>query len=252
MEKVSAIILAAGKGKRFNSSLTNKVITTLNGKPMVAYTVERLKRAGIKDIVVVVGFAKDSVKQALGSSVRYIVQKELLGTGHAVQVALPHISIGVKHLLCMYGDHSAFYPPTFHQKLIQTHLDMSNAVTLVTVKKQNPSFWAWGRIIRDQNGRVVDIIEERDCTPEQKLITEMNAGYYAFEIKALQTALPLLTIHNTGEYYITDVPKICVSKGLQVGSVEASEDEVGIGVNTLEQKEQAQELFARLTSKFQS
>lgn len=242
-DSVGAVVLAAGKGSRLNSRKKNKVVIDLGGKPMVLWTVERLKQAGIEDVTVVVGFAADTVREVLGSSVNYVIQKKLLGTGHAAGVGMKGLSLSTDHVLVVYGDHSAFYTPDFYKKMVRKHLKEKNSMTLVTVMKNNPSELAWGRIIRGEDGCVTNIVEERDCTPEQKKITELNAGCYVFDRRVLEAAVPELEAHENGEFYLTDVAFYCMKNGLRVGAIKATDRMVGIGVNTKEQKELARKMF---------
>ena len=242
----AAVILAAGKGSRLNSTTTNKVTIPLGGKPMITWSVDHIRQAGVKEIIVVVGFAEDSVRQALDTEVQYVKQTEQLGTGHAAQVGAGALSSEIETFFLMYGDHSAFYSPTFYQTLYATHISEGNGMTLVVLNHQNPSELAWGRIIRDENGGVTAIVEEKEASDEQKKITELNAGLYVISRAVLEAGYASFQPQSGGEYYITDLVAYCVSQSIRVGAVTASEKEVGIGVNTPDQKEAAQQLFSQL------
>ena len=229
-----------------NSTDVNKVVIPLGGRPMIEWTVERLHAAGIQEITVVVGFARDSVEEVLGDAVAYASQTEQLGTGHAAVVGLPALSPAVHKVVVVYGDHSAFYTPNFYEHLLQTHDNEGNAVTMVVLEKDDPQSLAWGRVVRASDGSVAEIVEDRECTPEQKLIKELNAGCYVFDRAMLEQSLPQLPRQTNGEYYLTDVISWCVARGLRVGAVTASDELVGIGVNTPEQHADAEALFSRL------
>lgn len=242
----AAVILAAGKGSRLKSTDTNKVTIPLGGKPMIRWSVDHIRQAGITEVVVVVGFAEESVRAVLGSEVTYVKQTEQLGTGHAAQVGATALKPEVERFFLLYGDHSAFYTPIFFQELYEKHLTEGNGITLVSLDHANPSELAWGRIIRNSDGAVTGIVEEKEATEEEKKITELNAGLYIIDTKVLAAGYSTFQPQSGGEYYITDLVAYCVSQNIRVGAVIATEDEVGIGVNTVEQKEAAQKLFTQL------
>lgn len=245
---VGAVILAAGKGTRLNSTTQNKVTIPLGGRPMICWSVDHIREAGVKEVVVVVGFARDSVEAALGSGVEYVSQTEQLGTGHAAWVGMQELPKEITQFYVMYGDHSAFYPPAFYKKLLETHRKRGNSITLVSMEYDAPSELAWGRIIRNEQDDVVAIVEEKEASEEQKKIKELNAGLYVFERSILEEGYSSLKPQSGGEYYITDLVAYCVAHSKRVGAVIASQDEVGIGVNTPGQKESAQKLFEQLHS----
>ncbi len=245
---VAAVILAAGKGSRLKSTTTNKVTIPLGGKPMIQWSVENVRKAGVEEVVVVVGFARESVQAILGDTVTYAVEEEQLGTGHATKIGVDVLAADVTQVYIMYGDHSAFYPPSFYRKLLETHRNRGNAMTLVSMMYQNPSELAWGRIIRNAEDDVVAIVEEKEATEEQKQIQELNAGLYVFDRKIIDEGYSTLIPQSGGEYYLTDLVAYCVQRGLRVGAVVASQHEVGIGVNTPDQKDAATKLFDQIAA----
>lgn len=244
--QVGAVILAAGKGSRLNSTTQNKVTIPLGGKPMIKWSVERIRAAGVQEVVVVVGFARESVEAVLGDSVKYALEEQQLGTGHAAWVGEKELSSEITQLFVMYGDHSAFYPPEFYKKLLQTHRDRKNSITLVSLKYDKPSELAWGRIIRTSEDDVVAIVEEKEASEEQKKIQELNAGLYVFDRSILTDGYSTLKPQSGGEYYITDLIAYCIENNKRVGAVVASQEEVGIGVNTPDQKIAAAVLFEQV------
>ena len=178
MNHLTAIVLAAGKGTRIKSTNRNKVVRRLAGKPMICYTTELLKSLGIKDIVVVVGFQADSVRKALGNGFTYATQKQRLGTGHAVKIALPLVNPASQNVLILNADDSAFYTKKDLNVLIKTHRQNKSSLTLLTVVKDDPAHL--GRIIRDKQGKVKAIVEFKNATSTQKTIKEVNTATYFY------------------------------------------------------------------------
>jgi bifunctional UDP-N-acetylglucosamine pyrophosphorylase/glucosamine-1-phosphate N-acetyltransferase len=235
MEQVAAIILAAGKGTRFKAQkVKNKVTHEIGRKPMVVYTVDHLRQAGIEIIIAVVGFAAGSVKQVLGGQVTYAHQSKRLGTGHAVKIGLQSVPKPVKTLISMYGDDSAFYPPSLFRALIDSHRLHEADISLVTVHVPNPA--GLGRIIRDQNGQMRAIVEERNANRSQKLVHEINTGLFCFKRSFLENSLPLLKKNPvSGEYYLTDLITLAVTAGLKVNTLIWPDNSIWHGVNTREE-----------------
>jgi bifunctional UDP-N-acetylglucosamine pyrophosphorylase / glucosamine-1-phosphate N-acetyltransferase len=248
MDYLSAIILAAGQGTRLNAnSERNKVAYKLGPKPMIAHTVEHLYQAGITSIYVVVGFASASVKSALGNQVTYVNQAKRLGTGHAVRLGLKKIPSQTQLIITMYGDDSAFYPPALFQALVKSHQAHHAAVSVLTLQVKNPN--GLGRIIR-VNGEMVAITEEKNATPAEKRIREINTGLFCFDRSYLDTVLP--QIHKnpvSGEYYLTDVVTLTVKAGIKINALLWPDSSVWHGVNTLEEWQAADALFSQNPSK---
>jgi len=230
-ENITSVILAAGKGKRFGDQEKNKVTVELAGKPLITWIVDHLEKAGLVNTIAVVGFAKESVQEALGERVKYVVQEQQLGTGHAVKVAFAEIDDNVEQVMVVSGDHGSFYTPEFFIRFLEEHKSQKNVLTLVTIKKDNPDELAWGRVIRNDRGLVVGVVEQKDATDKQRKIKELNAALYVFDRKILEEALKTLQKHNTGEYYLPDVIDYCLEKNLKVGVVEAPERMAGFGIN---------------------
>lgn len=244
---MSAIILAAGKGTRMKAPADkNKVVFDLAKKPIIAYTYDTLKICGFESIIVVVGYASESVKQALSDNVTYALQENPQGTGHAVMMALPQLPQACETVVCMYGDDSAFYPPSLIQTLIKEHRIHHAAMTVVTLDKANPT--GLGRIIRDPStNHITEIVEEKNATDIQKQITEINTGLYCFDRQFLDEAMKRLKRNTvSGEYYLTDVIGNAVESGKIVHAVKWPSDDIWYGVNTPEQLKEAE---ARMMSK---
>lgn len=247
MKQVAAIILAAGRGTRMESTKNNKVVNALADKPMVAYTVSNLKQSGISNIIVVVGFASESVKKALKKSVIYALQRKRLGTGHAVQVGLSKVNKNVKQIISLYADDSAFYSPKLISSLLSTHRKNHAAVTVVTVAKKDPH--GLGRILRDSKGQIKAIIEEKNATSKQKKITEINTGLYCFDSNFLFNSIRKVKKNPiSGEYYLTDMVEIARKQGKKVSTLHWADNSVWFGVNTREQLIKADKLMQKKLS----
>ena len=228
MSDVMAIIMAAGKGTRMKSK-NSKLVQKIYGKEMIKRAVENAKKAGIEDIVTVVGYKKEQVKQVLGNSVKYAVQEEMLGTGHAVMQAAKYLEGKKGKVLVLNGDVPILRPETINN-LLEKSIDSKEAATLLTAIYEDP--FGYGRIIRDEGGNVEGIVEEKDATEEQKEIAEINAGIYCFDIEALLEALKEIKPNNSqGEYYLTDVIEIIGKKGLKTGAVIVEDNTEILGVN---------------------
>lgn len=226
--KLASIVLAAGKGTRMKSNLP-KVLHQVCGKPMVHYAINAAKLSGAEKTVLVIGHGAEEVQKYLGERVVYALQQEQLGTGHAVQSALPAISADYDTILVTYGDMPLLTEQTL-QKLMQTQVKNSGPLSLVTMLSEDPK--GFGRIMRGMDGSVVAIVEEVQCTPEQLSIPELNVGAYCFDAKWLWQALQRLPLSPKGEYYLTDVVGIAVQDGLRVDALTVTDNQEALGINT--------------------
>ncbi len=234
---MKAIVLAAGKGKRLHSEEFNlpKVMREANGKPLIKYALDSINFIDKKDTVLVVGYMKEKVMESLGNEYLYSVQDEQKGTGHAVSCASEHFDGYDGNVFISYGDMPLFKKETF-ENLIKKHEETNADCTLLTGIVDPPP--AYGRIIRDENGKICDIVEDKDCNDEQKKITELNVGVYVFKAKLLFEGLKNLKNNNAqGEYYLTDMPKIFVADGKKVETFSTSDETEIYGVNTVEDLE---------------
>src|SRR3989344_2765780 len=184
MKKIAAIILAAGKGKRMRLKDVNKVVVPLGNKQMILHAVDRLRGLMISPIIVVVGFAKESVMKVLDGKVVFAEQFKRLGTAHAVMCGLKKIPEDIDTVLVINGDDSAFYKEETIKQLIKKHIDNNEDVTFLTITVSNPS--GLGRIVRDDKGSLLAIVEEKDSTADQKKIREINPGCYVFSASFLR------------------------------------------------------------------
>ena len=233
---MKAVILAAGKGKRLHSEQFSapKVLRDANGKPLLRYVVNNLSFIpDKKDIIIVAGYKKEMVFNAFNEGYTFAVQDEQLGTGHAVNCAREALKDYDGPVLVCYGDMPLFKKETY-ENLVKVHEEAGNDCTILTGVSDRGL--AYGRIIRDENGSFKGVVEDRDCTPEQKKINELNVGIYVFDSKKLFSCLGELKNSNAqGEYYLTDVPTIMMSKGYKIGTYTTHDDTEILGVNTPEE-----------------
>lgn len=226
----NAIILAAGKGTRMKSKL-HKVLHEVCGKSMVEHVLSQLQLAGINKIVTVVGFGADDVKHTLGDQVAYALQKQQLGTGHAVMQTESLLGQSEGETLVVSGDTPLFTAATF-DRLFDYHEQRHAAVTILTSKAPDPT--GYGRIVRNEVGIVERIVEQKDATSEEQDIHEINTGVYCFDNQKLFAALKKLTNDNAqGEYYLTDVIGILKSQNEVVTAYQMDDFEESMGVNDL-------------------
>ena len=233
MEKVGAIILAAGRGSRMKSKDTNKVVLSVNDRPLILRSLDIIKSSGITEIVVVVGFAKESVVRLLSEDIKIAVQTELLGTGDAERIGLSKISSKIEYILSVYGDDSFLYTPEIFNEMVNIHKDTNAAMTLATVSLENPT--GYGRIIRDDNGKIIKIVEELNATEDERKIKEVNTGCYLFTKKLLDLNIRHITKNELkGEYYLTDILEIFVNNKYPIASTTINSNNWR-GVNTPEE-----------------
>ena len=225
---IIAIVMAAGKGTRMKSK-NSKLVQKIYGKEIVKRAVENAQKAGVRDIVAVVGYKKEEVMKVLGDNIKYAYQDEMLGTGHAVMQAKEYLKRKKGKVLVLNGDVPLIRPETLN-KLIEKSIENKEYATLLTAIYDDPT--GYGRIVRDEGGNIEGIVEEKDTTPEQKKIKEINAGIYCFDIEALLKALEKVTPNNKqGEYYITDVIQIMNDSGLKTGAVLVEDNTEILGIN---------------------
>ena len=239
-----AIVLAAGKGTRLHTEGVDlpKVLRVAAGEPLLAHVLRELAFLPAQDILLVVGYEADKVTAAFpGYPKAY--QSPQLGTGHAVQCAEGALKGFEGHILICYGD-MPLLPRSAYEKLIDEHTAQGNACTLMAGVTDQPL--PYGRIVRDEKGGFARIVEDRDCTPEEKEIKELNVGVYVFEARQLWRALTTLRPNNAqGEYYLTDAPLWLVKQGEKVGVSAACTAEEMLGVNTVEQLQQVEDYMEK-------
>ncbi|WP_410772361.1 bifunctional UDP-N-acetylglucosamine diphosphorylase/glucosamine-1-phosphate N-acetyltransferase GlmU [Fontibacillus sp. BL9] len=224
-----AIVLAAGQGKRMKSKLY-KVLHPVCGKPMVGHVLDTVKKVQCERSIVVVGHGAEAVKSYLGTNAEYVLQEQQLGTGHAVKQAGPLLGQEEGTTIVICGD-----TPLVTEETLQSMLDLHDrqgaAATVLTASMDHPQ--GYGRVIRDtENGSVVRIVEQKDCSPEEDAVKEINTGTYCFDNAKLFAALEKVTNSNAQqEYYLTDVIGILVREGEIVEGYLTEDYAESIGVN---------------------
>lgn len=232
---LAVIVMAAGIGTRMKSKLP-KVLHPLLDKPLLSYILEAVQALNPVQTVVVVGHQAEQItahfegKPVGGRSpLSFAIQSPQLGTGHAVQQAQPLLNVGIDAVLVVPGDLPLLTSQTF-EKLVEAYRQGGASLVLLTVESENPR--GFGRIVRDDQGNVVAIVEEADCTPEQRAIRELNVGGYIFKADWLWENLARVPLSAKGEYYLTDLVDIAI-KGNQIVRAEILDDPVeAVGINT--------------------
>lgn len=229
-----AIVLAAGKGTRMKSELP-KVLVPVCGRSMIWFVLDALREAGVTRILVVVGYRSELVRQELAGvpGVEFVEQAEQLGTGHAVMVCREALGNYEGPVLVVAGD-SPMLQVSSLRKLLCEFAKTQPACLLGTAHKADPQ--GLGRIVRDQKGNFLAIVEEKDATPEQRTLSEVNMSTYLFDRVSLMWALTQLTKANAqGEYYLTDCPRILRDAGRPVQALPALVPCEALSINTLEE-----------------
>jgi bifunctional UDP-N-acetylglucosamine pyrophosphorylase/glucosamine-1-phosphate N-acetyltransferase len=233
--------MAAGKGTRMGNPELPKVLSMLCGKPMIRYILATLAKTEYPKAAIIVGYHQEKVREELGSEYTYVVQEEQLGTGHALACCKDQLAGTADYFLVMNGDQPLTSVHTL-QELAEQHIATGAVMSLVTVSADDDTFANFGRIIRDEAGRVVAIREFKDCTEEEKAIKEANAGVYCFSDNWMWPHLAQLKPENAqAEYYITDLLGIAVQEGRTISTVALKDMKEGLGVNNPNQLAQVEQ-----------
>ena len=227
MEKY-VVVLAAGKGTRMKSKLY-KVLHKVCGKTMVEHVVDAAQGVNPAEIVTIVGTGAGDVEKVLADKSKFAFQEKQLGTGDAVMTAREELGDKDGATLVVTGDTPLFTTDTFNE-LFKYHAEKGNAATVLTAKAPNP--FGYGRIIRDDQGNVLRIVEQKDGKPEELKVKEINTGVFCFDNKKLFEALKHVNNDNAqGEYYLTDVLEILRNNGERVGAYKMPDFSESLGVN---------------------
>ncbi|MGE4588953.1 MAG: bifunctional UDP-N-acetylglucosamine diphosphorylase/glucosamine-1-phosphate N-acetyltransferase GlmU [Acidaminococcaceae bacterium] len=240
MSKMVAVILAAGKGTRMRSKLP-KVLHKVGGKPMLEHVMAAAETAGADKSIVVVGFESEQVAEFVGTRAEIAVQAEQLGTGHAVMQAADILKDFSGTVMIICGDTPLLDGCELKEFYLQ-HQASGAAATVLTAIMDNPA--GYGRILRDCEGHVTGIVEEKDANAAQKAICEINTGIYCMEAPLLFEALAGLTCDNAqGEYYLTDVLSKINEMGKFVGGVSTADSDMIMGINSRRQLAEAEAIM---------
>ena len=240
---IKAIILAAGKGKRLQQEGVDapKVMRLAAGQPLLRHVLHALDFIPMEDVMLVLGYKKEQVLAAF-PEYHWAEQPELLGTGHAAMCGLQALGDYEGDVLVCAGDMPLLKKETY-AALVEEHRANGNACTVLTGTADIPSK-GYGRVLRDENGNFLTVVEDKDCTPEQAAITELNTATYCFDASALREALKLVRNNNAqSEYYLTDVPAILLEQGKKLGICCRHLGLEIIGVNTPEQLMQVEQVL---------
>ena len=239
--KINIVLLCAGKSSRLKFNLP-KVILPINGKTLLQRSLYSLGKLSPSKTIIVAGFKKELVinlsKTLNYKNLKFVVQKEQLGTGDAVKKAAS--SLDDKSIaLIMNGDTPFVDEETINQALSQ-YRKTKSVFTIATTKPSSP--FGYGRILRDNDGQILDIVEEKDCNNEQKLIKEVNAGLYLIATDYLKKFVKKIKKNKNSEYYLTDLVNIFVRNGLRVDSVPIKDERKFININTFDDYREAHNL----------
>ncbi len=228
MNALNIVILAAGKGTRMYSNQP-KVLHALAGKPMVQHVLDCAQALQASQICVVYGHGGEAVPQAMAVyPAQFVIQEPQLGTGHAVQQAMPHLDDNSLTMV-LYGD-----VPLIQKQSLQRMMEAGEGLVLLTVNLASPT--GYGRIVRDAQGKVLSIVEEKDATPELRKIQEVNTGILLAPTALLRTWLANLKNNNSqGEFYLTDIVAMAVAKGVAVHTVQPDNTWEVDGINSKSQ-----------------
>jgi len=230
MSKTAIIILAAGQGKRMQSTLPKPLVPVL-GRPIIDWLLDAVKASGIDQVSVVVGHRADAMRAHLGSSIQTPLQAERNGTAHAVDVARDSVR-GADDVLVFVGD-SPLVRPASIERLLRFHHESGAACSFLTA--DFGQHYPYARIIRDGDGAVHAVIEERDCTPQQCAITEYLTSHFVFDAASLWSVLDDIPAHPiTQERYLTDAIGLLLDRGHTVEAVAIEDWRELVGLNTPE------------------
>lgn len=243
-ENIATVIMAAGKGTRMKNPDKAKVMYELSGKPMIHYVVDLAQSLRAERIIAIVGFQRESVMEyvrASHPSVEFVVQEPQRGTGHAVLQAESVLKDFSGDVLVLSGDVPLLKRETIDE-LMQIQRERGAVASILTVELNDPT--GYGRIIRGPDGSVEKIVEQRDASPQEREVKEINSGIYLFNAEKLYDGLNHISPHNVQqEYYLTDVFEYFWRHHWTVAACKASHVDEIQGINTLEQLEQAEDIL---------
>lgn len=236
MEDIYCIILAAGLGKRLGGEIPKALVRTRQAS-LIGHVLEGVKDLNPKKTVVVVGHGRELVEQHLQESpyhsklnITFAYQETQQGTGDAVRAALPELEGHTGTVVITYADHPLFRAETLRH-FIEYHQHKNSTLSMISFQSAPPN--SYGKIVRDANGNILRITENKDCNPEERLVSEVNSGVYAVDSSFLKPAIDSLTNENAqNEYYLTDIVQKATSEGQSVAAFSLGDPTEAAGVNT--------------------
>lgn len=243
----TSVILAAGMGTRMKSKMP-KVLHKVCGKPLSKWVIDASKAAGADKVCAVVGHKAETVKEVLGDVCEFALQAEQKGTGHAVMQAIDVIKNSKGEVVILNGDTPLITAETIN-KAIEYHKNNGNQATVITAILDDAT--GYGRIVRDNDGSVLKIVEQKDASEEEKKINEVNSGMYVFYAQSLVYALDKITPNNAqGEYYLTDTLEILLSAGKKIGGYAISDNDEIRGINDRVQLNEAEKIMQKRINEY--
>lgn len=243
----TSVILAAGMGTRMKSKMP-KVLHKVCGKPLSKWVIDASKAAGADKVCAVVGHKAETVKEVLGDVCEFALQAEQKGTGHAVMQAIDVIKNSKGEVVILNGDTPLITAETIN-KAIEYHKNNDNQATVITAILDDAT--GYGRIVRDNDGSVLKIVEQKDASEEEKKINEVNSGMYVFDAQSLVYALDKITPNNAqGEYYLTDTLEILLSAGKKIGGYAISDNDEIRGINDRVQLNEAEKIMQKRINEY--
>ncbi|MFZ3100938.1 MAG: bifunctional UDP-N-acetylglucosamine diphosphorylase/glucosamine-1-phosphate N-acetyltransferase GlmU [Desulfitobacteriaceae bacterium] len=238
MPNLAVVIMAAGKGTRMKSKLP-KVMHDLAGKPLIEHVLGMVRQVGIERPIVILGHGKEVVGRQVSDRCQIVIQNEQLGTGHALMQALPFLD-EKDDVIVLSGDQPLLKSDTLTE-LIKLHRDQEATATVLTAKLTEP--FGYGRIVKNAQ-ELTRIVEEKDASPEERKLQEINTGTYCFRVVELKAALSQITPKNAqGEYYLTDVFNIFTAKGAKVVTYCTPDEDEALGINSRSQLAEAEKIY---------
>ena len=243
----TSVILAAGMGTRMKSKMP-KVLHKVCGKPLSKWVIDASEAAGADKVCAVVGHKAETVKEVLGDVCEFALQAEQKGTGHAVMQAIDVIKNSKGEVVILNGDTPLITAETIN-KAIEYHKNNGNQATVITAILDDAT--GYGRIVRDTDGSVLKIVEQKDASKEEKKINEVNLGMYVFDAQSLVYALDKITPNNAqGEYYLTDTLEILLSAGKKIGGYAISDNDEIRGINDRVQLNEAEKIMQKRINEY--
>lgn len=231
MEEITAVILAAGMGTRMKTDIP-KVLHPVGSRTMLEKTIAGLRKAGVEDIIAVIGYKAETVEDLLRDKIRFVRQPELLGSGDALAHAVDFMGKDEGRILVTCGDTPLITAETY-KKLKTAHTGKGVSCALLTCRVEDPS--SYGRIRRNKKGEITSIVEEKDLRPEDKSLNEINVGTYCFKKSELRRYIRHIEMNEKKkEYYLTDIVDLLKRNGKKIVSVECGKEEY-MGVNSREE-----------------